>query len=327
MDHDAKSEADRYFTKGRTAREAGRYKTALNWFVKAAQCSKGPGRGNCWLMAAYCEELRGNLTEAMVFLRKAERCHPKSARIQTYIGRIQTELGRPKLAARAFRKSIDLKPSTIAYTLLGVCIGRQGCFEESGECFQAAIELDPDYEEAHYNLGVFYAFDGQDDKAEKHLRRATELDPHYAMAHTELGSILINKGLYREARKHLRRSVKFEPDRVWSRLRLAIANWFLRRLKEAEEQYLEALRIAPNSAYSNAVLGDFLSAERRGDPDFYLAKALSLEPHGESVLYFMGKHLRRQGRDPEAKVYLKKAAGKGHDGARKRLEELVAENC
>lgn len=319
---DSPQESVKYFEKGVAAEESVRIKAARSWFMKAVQLSSGKRHAYYLSRAASCEEQLGNLRQAMQLLRKAERSHPVGDLVQLLIASIQLDLKRPKLAERAVRKAIDIKPSSAAYIYLGYSMGRQNRFKEQQNSYEASVRLDPDNDEALYNLGVSHAFDGRLDEAEELFRRAIQIDSKYAIAHAELGHILIKKGSHREARRILRRSVRLDPDYYWSRMYLGLANWFLRRLKEAEDQYLEVVRIAPDDPYANCSLGDFLSAERRGDPELYLNKALSLSPNDEAALYYMGKHLHAENRDDEAVCYLRKAARKGHESAKELLAKL-----
>jgi len=315
-----------YFEKGMAAKDSGRFKSALNWFIKAAELSKGKRRGMQWVMAGSCEEELGNLAEALRLFRKAERCAPRHALIQGYIGIVQQDLGRPKLAVRAFRKSIDIEPSPEAYTLLGLSLERLGRPAEKKKCCRAALRLDPDYEEAHYNLAVSYKSEGQLVKAERHFRRAIEIDSKYAMAYAELGNLLRKKGEYREARRILRRSVRLDPNYFWSRIYLGVVNYLLRRLKETEENYREAVRIDPNDFFANTTLGSFLSNEQRGDPEPFLTRGVSLAPNDTYALFAMGKYLYYEYRDEEAARYLKKAARKGDPHAKQLLTKFMKEN-
>ncbi len=322
MKDDSQAKSEKYFSKGIAARDLGRYKIAQWWFIKASKEGVRKERAACWLMVAYCDEELGNLNEALRSLRKAERCNPRLSLIQVQIGLIQLELGRAKLAERALRKAIELKPSAIALIFLASSLARQGRFREQKICYQKALRLEPRNDEAHYNLGICYRDERQYSRAEKHFRYAIEIDPKYAIAYAELGLTLFRKGLYRESRIVLRRSIRLDPDNYWSRLYLAIANWQLRRLKEAEEQYQEALRIEPTEAYGYAVLGDFLSMEQRGDGEKYLKKAMSLNPADELTQYYMGKHLSNEYRDSEATIYLRKSARKGNESAKKLLVKM-----
>jgi len=67
--------------------------------------------------------------------------------------------------------------------------------EEAEECFRKALKVDPDYEEAHYNLGYIYRWNGRKKLAEKHFRRAIAIDRKYALAYAQLGQVLAGSAL------------------------------------------------------------------------------------------------------------------------------------
>lgn len=60
--------------------------------------------------------------------------------------------------------------------LLSDVLGSVGREKESEECLREALKIDPDYEEAHYNLGCMYKLKGKLALAEKHLRKAIAID-------------------------------------------------------------------------------------------------------------------------------------------------------
>ncbi len=313
---------NKYLDKGINAGAENRNNIARKWLQRAADLGTKKERAFCWFCIAHCYNNQGKSSEALRFARRAERFAPNSSKIQQFIGHIQLELGRPKLAERALRKSIKKKPSAPTYIFLGSALGKQDRFHDEKVCYQTAIKLDPNNEEAHYNLGVRYTLETQYKKAEKHLRQAIEIDPKYALAYAELGHVLLSKKQFHSARNNLRKSVKFNPNYYWARLYLAITNWHLRRLKDAEEQYRSILKITPSDSLANACLGDFLSCEQRGNPEHYLKKAIAIAPSDDLALYFMGKHCYRNYRDEDAIYYLKKAAQKGHEKARELLARL-----
>ena len=73
-------------------------------------------------------------------------------------------------------------------------LGRLKRNEEAEECLRKALKVDPNYEEAHYNLGYIYRLNGKAKLAEKHLRRAIEIDRKYSLAYAELGQLLSGSG-------------------------------------------------------------------------------------------------------------------------------------
>src|SRR5205823_6910073 len=71
---------------------------------------------------------------------------------------------------------------------------RPGAADEAIELARTALQLKPDYPEAHNNLALVLGSRGQVDEAISHYRRALELHPTYAEAHNNLGFALAGKG-------------------------------------------------------------------------------------------------------------------------------------
>jgi tetratricopeptide (TPR) repeat protein len=320
-----KINAGEYIDKAFAARDAGQSRLAKKLFIKAAGLLDKKGKAIYWHLAAYCDNDLRKYSDALQSLRKAERYNPTNASIQVTIGIVQLDIGKPKLAQRALEKAIHIKPTAVGYIFLGEAFGRQGRFDKEKAYYRAALRLEPDNEEAHYNLGACYKHERQLGRAERHLRRAIEIDPKYAIAYAELGAVLWKKRSFNESCRMLRRAVRLNPDYYWARLYLANANRRLRHLKEAEKQYREALRIKPDDPRACALLGNFLSAERRANAEKYLKRALALEPANTSALYYMGLHWYRKYQDSQAIYYLKKAVRKGHEKAKKLLDEIKKE--
>ena len=191
MNEEKLNKSERYFARAVKARDAGDYKTARRWFMRVVE--QEPKRASCWMMVAFCDTELDNHVEALRSMRRAERRSPKNGRIQGYIGKTQLELNRPMLAERALRKSVNIIPYAPAYIFLFVALFRQGREREGVAFLRLALKLEPDNEEAHYNLGSYYYRLKQWNRAEKHLRRATDIDPKYALAYSELGNVLFRK--------------------------------------------------------------------------------------------------------------------------------------
>ena len=62
----------------------------------------------------------------------------------------------------------------------------QGNLDEAVACYRRALELKPDFAEAHNNLGNALKDQGKLDEAVACYRRALELKPDYAAAHSNL---------------------------------------------------------------------------------------------------------------------------------------------
>src|SRR5207253_1676985 len=65
---------------------------------------------------------------------------------------------------------------------------------EAAACFGRALALDPDFADAHYNLGQARRALGDLAGAAESLRRAADLGPGDADAHAALGEVLLAAG-------------------------------------------------------------------------------------------------------------------------------------
>ena len=75
--------------------------------------------------------------------------------------------------------------------------------------YQRALELKPDYAEAHNNWGAALATRGRIDEAIGHYQQALQINPGYAQAHYNLGLALAARGRTDEAAAHYRTALVF----------------------------------------------------------------------------------------------------------------------
>jgi tetratricopeptide (TPR) repeat protein len=80
------------------------------------------------------------------------------------------------------------------------------------EHYQKALEIQPQYAEAHNNLGNVLRQKGRVDEAIIQYQKAVEIEPDFAMAHYNLGMVLAQKGLADEAIAQFKETLRFKPD-------------------------------------------------------------------------------------------------------------------
>ena len=100
----------------------------------------------------------------------------------------------------------------------------QGKLDEAIACYRRALELKPDYAEAHNNLGNALKDQGKLDEAVACYRRALELKPDYAEAHNNLGIALKDQGKLDEAVACYRRALELKPDYAEAHLNLSLSS-------------------------------------------------------------------------------------------------------
>ena len=185
-------------------------------------------------------------------LRAVLELEPDNPRALSLLGSLLMGDARCQEAKPILERALSLEPKPWTCIYLGLCaaaLGRGdaalpalGRGDEAVDSYRRALELDPDCEEAHYNLGCRLRF-VDPTTAERHLRRAVEIDPVYALAWGELGHVLLLQGRAAEAVEVLRQSVSLNATHVWHQLRCSASLLQLGRTAEAEEHLQKALEL------------------------------------------------------------------------------------
>jgi tetratricopeptide (TPR) repeat protein len=118
---------------------------------------------------------------------------PDDADLHLGLARCYDELGDWTAAEASYRRSVELAPRAETCIFLAATLDHLGRFDEARSWLQRALVIDPDYEEAHYNIGSGHAKRNELDDAIRHLRRAIEIDPLYTVAHALLGKVLLHR--------------------------------------------------------------------------------------------------------------------------------------
>src|SRR3990172_598578 len=87
-----------------------------------------------------------------------------------------------------------------------------GLCKEAIEAYKKAIETDPSFFSAYYNLAVIYHQTQQFHYAITCLKKAIELDPGDASAFNNLGVLYFTINVFDEAKKYFKKSLSIEPD-------------------------------------------------------------------------------------------------------------------
>jgi tetratricopeptide (TPR) repeat protein len=143
-----------------------------------------------------------------------------------------------------------------------------GDLAETERFFLAAIDLDPEDAFVHYNLGCAYA-DHHEDRGADAFRmweRAVELQPGYTDAHFDLAQVYFHNERYDDAYPHYEALVDARPD--WPAPHYCMA---VIRLKRGDtEGALKGLRdaIIVNTGWARTAAADEHLAPLRGNPEF-----------------------------------------------------------
>jgi tetratricopeptide (TPR) repeat protein len=186
---------------------------------------------------------------------------------------------------------------------------KRGQFSEAAAKWKQVLELNPDDELAHRNLGTALLMTGRREEAGPHFQRASELqlraaveaDPLSARAYNDLGALLLRSGRVEEAVAQFGEATGLKPDFAEARVNLGSALARQGKLDEALAQLREALESDPGSAPAHYNLGLILN--QRGDAPGAIGewrKALDLDPKYAEAHVSLGDALDAQGQTAEA---------------------------
>jgi tetratricopeptide (TPR) repeat protein len=105
----------------------------------------------------------------------------------------------------------------------GLKRSRDGQHEAAARELEKAIKIDPDFAEAHANLGVQYFILGRYAAAGVAMRRAVELNPALPMAISNLAALLLTVGDVRGAESYARRALALSSANMRAHYVLGVA--------------------------------------------------------------------------------------------------------
>ncbi len=169
---------------------------------------------------------------------------------------------------------------------------------EAIEELYQALDLDPNYKEAHHLLGLIYFGRKDYAKAERHFLRALALDPRYFAARTNLGALYLAEERW-EAAIEVLRPLLDEPLYPTPHIlhnNLGWAYMHLGQTRKAEEHFKRAVFLKPKMCLAHKNLG--LLYEQTGRPDLAVRaydRAVRNCPKFQEPFYRLG-HLYAQAR-------------------------------
>ena len=120
-----------------------------------------------------------------------------------------------------------------------------GLYKEAESQFREAIRLDPEFPDAHSNLGNLLRWRGESIKSESWLRRALKLNPRFVDARVNLGLTLAFMSRTREAKGQFQKALKAAPRNSGALCGLAFVAKTEGRFDEASALFARAIEMTP----------------------------------------------------------------------------------
>jgi tetratricopeptide (TPR) repeat protein len=241
----------------------------------------------------------GRLAEAETLYERVLALSPRQPDALHLLGVTAYQRGDHARAEALIESAIAIRGNDAAYhnNLATVLLARG---RPAIAALHRALALNPQYAEAHNNLGNAHQNAGDLDAAIASYRRALACRPDYAEAHGNLGRALHTAGDLDAAVASYRRALGHRPGYGNARKNLGDALAELGRTAEAEAHYRKVLESDPGNADGHAGLAALWERASRLDDALAEAEAaLKAEPRHVRATVMAARCERRLGR-PEA---------------------------
>ncbi len=156
--------------------------------------------------------------------------------------------------------------ATVVVGALAVCTWNQvAVWRDTRTLFDHAIAVTEDNYLAYHARGIDLAKQGIFEEAIADMSRAIEIKPNYAEAHSGLGAALVTVGQVDEGISHLQNALRLGFDTAETRCNLAIGYYQLRKIALAEQECLAALELDPSYPDAHNTIAAILA--ERGNLD------------------------------------------------------------
>jgi tetratricopeptide (TPR) repeat protein len=195
-----------------------------------------------------------------------------------------------------------------AHNNLGGVLQRRGRLEEARREHEQAFRLNPDLVEALYNVALCEQALGRVDDAIAHYTEAVRRQPDYVQAHYNLGTALQAAGRLDEAAAAYRAALAIAPALGEAHCALGTALAIRGQTSDAVTELRACARLLPGSADTHYRLAILLATSNRTDEAVgEFREALRLDPSSAQVHHDLGAALANLGRLDEAVAEFKEA--------------------
>jgi protein O-GlcNAc transferase len=190
----------------------------------------------------------------------------------------------------------------------GIAAEEGGLTAEAVQCYRRAIEADPAFTPAHFNLGLLHLAAGRYHEAEAAFRATLRLKEQFPEAWVALADALEEQGRDTEALEALNRAIAQRADYEGALMNASILLQKMGRLDEAEPSYRRVIAVAQDSAAAHNNLGNVLhTLGRNAEAEACFRRSLELAPASAAAHSNLGNVLRELGRYAESEASCRQA--------------------
>jgi tetratricopeptide (TPR) repeat protein len=283
----------------------------------------------------------GSLFEDEKKLGEAEEQFRSTLKVDPYftpgaikLSRVLIAEGKPQAAVAYLEDAIKQAPSSdqaeSMQAAVGIAYGDNGEMEKALATLKDFVAARPDSADAHFNLGLLYARNGQfQDKqgAVTEFREALQLDKGMDPTRIALGQALMSLQKYSDAASILSEYTRRQPKDAQGFNALGLAYQGLKKEDAAVSAFQHAVGLDPRDAAIRFNLGMLLASTGKADAAIQQLEAAErinasdLETHSALATLFAKAGANERARVEKAKVNALKSSGEKEAAIAKFYEE------
>lgn len=184
-------------------------------------------------------------------------------------------------------------------------------YGEASIQYRNALQVDPQFAEAYYRLGLSFLQQGQWVPAGQALSRAVAFDPENLDAHIRLGNIFLGIGQYPDARSQGEEVTRRNPQNADAHVLLGQVSVQQKNFADAKNEFEQAMKIAPWSPvpYTDLGLAQLMNGEfNLAETNFQ--KAMQLSPDEPQFAINLANFYRGRQEFDKSLLVLREAAAR-----------------
>jgi len=154
----------------------------------------------------------GKLDEAIVAYEAIAATEPGVPEVYQNLGYVHTQKKDWAKAEEAYKKALELRPSSDVSAALARVYQESGQSEKAMEVMSQAAGANPTDAKAQFNMGIFNLNAGKSEEAVGNFTRALEADPSLADAYYHLGTLYVGQNKIPEAVLNLEKFLSLNPS-------------------------------------------------------------------------------------------------------------------
>jgi tetratricopeptide (TPR) repeat protein len=194
-------------------------------------------------------------------------------------------------AIEHYLKAVSLDPNyENALFELGYAYSEKGEYQKAIDYYGKALLLNPKAKDATYNMGLVYTRMQDYPNAEKWYRKSLELDPNYSDALNNMGVVMLNTKRYAEAELWYKKALQNNPGYHLAYYNLGLVYENLNQTGRSMEHYKKAIELKPDYADAMIRLALLLEIKEKNfsEAEHWYNKAVSTNPNNYLGYYNLG---------------------------------------